>query len=177
MVDLPWFGPVLWAVFGLVLVWFLSVVGPFFWGAPWVPMPLERARQMLALAQVQPGERVWDLGSGDGRLLRLAVREFGARAVGVEIEPLRAFLSQLALRLQGLEGRAQVLRGNIFETDLSQADVVTLYLLPKALARLGPQLQAQLKPGARIVTLTYPLPGWEPQQVMGDIRLYRIPKA
>ncbi len=174
MVTLPWFAPLMWGVLGLVLVWFVSVVGPFFWGAPWVPMPVARARQMLALAQVKPGEQVWDLGSGDGRLLVVAAREFNAQATGVEIEPLRAFLSQVILTLLGLRHQTRVIRANIFEVDLKEADVVTLYLLPKALVRLAPQLRAQLKPGARIVTLTYPLPNWEPTQTAGEIRVYQI---
>jgi Ribosomal protein L11 methyltransferase (PrmA) len=175
MVILPWFAPLMWAILVLALLWFVSVVGPFFLGAPWVPMPVAQARQMLTLAGVQPGEQVWDLGSGDGRLLIVAAREFGAQAVGVEIEPLRALLSQLTLLVMGLHHRARIIRANIFEVDLGEAQVVTLYLLPKALTRLIPQLRQQLKPGARIVTLTYPLPGWQPLHTEGDIRVYQIP--
>jgi SAM-dependent methyltransferase len=175
MVTLPWFAPLMWVILVLALLWFVSVVGPFFWGAPWVPMPVAQARQMLTLAGVQPGEQVWDLGSGDGRLLIVAAREFGAQAVGIEIEPLRALLSQLILLTMGLRQQVRIIRANIFEVDLGEAQVVTLYLLPKALIRLVPQLRQQLKPGARIVTLTYPLPGWQPLHTEGDIRVYQIP--
>ena len=174
MVTYPWFAPLLWVVFIVTLIWFVSVVGPFFTGAPWVPMPVAKARRMLQLAGVCPGETVYDLGSGDGRVLLLAAREFGAQAVGVEIDPLRATLSQIVIRVLGLRQRARVIRANLFEVDLRDADVITVYLLPKANVRLVPKLRRELKPGARIVALTFCMPDWEPTVWAEDIYVYRL---
>ena len=164
----------MWGVFALTLLWFTAALWPFFFGAPWVPMPLAKARRMLQLANVRKGETVYDLGSGDGRVLFIAAREFRANGVGVEIDPLRAGLSRLTVYLLGLYSRARILRANFYDVDLREADVVTLYLLPKAVARLAPKLLAELKPGARVVTLTYHLPDWAPTAQDGDIRIYRI---
>lgn len=174
MITLPWFAPLLYTLLVLAILWFLSVFGPIVFGAPWLPMPVKSARRMLQLASVRPGETVYDLGSGDGRVLIVAAREFGARAAGVEIEPIRAWLSRVALRLFGLHRRARVIRANLFTVDLGSADVVTVYLLPDANARLVPKLRRELKPGARVVTLVFPLPGWEPLTRDGDICVYRI---
>jgi cyclopropane fatty-acyl-phospholipid synthase-like methyltransferase len=162
----------MWAVFFGVIIWVTSTMWPFFTGAMWVPMPWQTARRMLQLAKLQPGETVHDLGSGDGRVLIVAAREFGANAVGIEIDPLRGWLSQLTLRVLGLQQRAQVLRTNLFTADLRTADVVTIYLLPKVYERLLPKLRAELKPGARIVTLTYHLPEWEPTVSENQINVY-----
>ena len=174
MITLPWFPPLLYTLLILSLLYFLSAVGPLFFGAPWVPMPVAVARRMLQLAKVQPGETVYDLGSGDGRVLIVAAREFGASGVGVEIEPLRACLSLFTVYLLGLYPHARVLRANFYDVDLRDADVVTLYLLPKAAARLAPKLQRELKPGARVATLTYHLLDWAPTTQDGDIHIYRV---
>ncbi len=174
MITSPWFVMALWLIFALALLWGFSVIGPFFAGAPWAPMPEAKARRMLQLAGVRPGETVYDLGSGDGRVLILAAREFGARAVGVEIEPLRAFLSQRALRLRRLHDRARVIRANLFDVDLREADVITVYLLPKANARLAPKLRRELKPGARVAALAFTLPDWEPAVREGEIYVYQV---
>ena len=173
MVTFPWFAPLLYSLLVLSIVWFISVVGPILFGAPWLPMPVSSARRMLQLAAVRPGETVYDLGSGDGRVLIVAAREFGARAVGVEIEPIRALIARLTLRLFGVHHAARIVRSNFFEVDLRSADVVTLYLLSNTNARLVPKLRRELKPGARIVTLAFPMPGWEPAIRDGNICVYR----
>jgi cyclopropane fatty-acyl-phospholipid synthase-like methyltransferase len=177
MITYPWFTPLMWVVFIGVIVWFTSVMWPFFTGSMWVPMPYSMARRMLQFANVKPGETVVDLGSGDGRVLIAAAREFDAKAIGVEIDPLRSFISQLTLRVLGLQGRAQVLRANLFDADLSQADVVTIYLLPKVYDRLIPKLRAELKPGARVVTLTYHFKDWEVYAGDEQIKVYRQPNG
>jgi SAM-dependent methyltransferase len=174
MISLSWFAPVFYTLTALVIVWFVSVVGPFFFGAPWVPMPLATVRKGLRLADLQPGETVFDLGSGDGRVLLVAAREYGARAVGVEIEPLRAALSRLFLRASGVGGLVRVVRANFHRVDLSGADVVVLYLLPKAVAVLVPKLRRELKPGARVVTLNYHLPDWAPYIQSEGLCVYRL---
>lgn len=135
-------------------------------------MPVSVARRMLQLANVQPNETVYDLGSGDGRVLQVAAREFDANGVGIEIEPLRALLSRLTFALSGLSSKAKIQRANFFDVSLANADVVIIYLLPKALTRLAPKLKAELKPGARVVTLTYHFSEWQPSVEDANIRVY-----
>lgn len=137
-------------------------------------MPVAVARRMLQLVKVQPGETVYDLGSGDGRVLIVAAREFGANGVGIEIEPLRAFLSRLTFALSGLSPKIKIQRANFFDVSLSAADVVVIYLLPKALARLAPKLKTELKPGARVVTLTYHFTEWQPTIEEANIHVYKV---
>ena len=115
---------------GLAFVALFSMLFPHYLGGPYVPSQRDDVRQMLEPANVKSGELVVDLGAGDGRVLFLAAREYGARAVGVEISPLRVALVWLKARLFGLGGQIQIQLGNLYHTDLSQADVVTLYLLP-----------------------------------------------
>jgi SAM-dependent methyltransferase len=142
------------------------------WGAPWAPTPMNRVDRMLRLAAVQPGETVVDLGSGDGRIVIRVARRFGARAVGVEIDPLRWFASNVAIRLAGVAGHAQVVHGDMFAYDLGKADVVTLYLLDGTNQRLRSHLAEGLRPGARIVSHRYRLEGWTPVAVDGEHQLF-----
>jgi SAM-dependent methyltransferase len=154
----------------------ISALWPTFTGAPWEPTPLKRARRMLELAEVQPGETVYDLGCGDGRLIVLAAREFGARAVGVEIEALRYLWCQALITALGLRGQVRVIRGNFFDQRLDEADVVVGFLLKPTNQRLGPKLLEELGPGARVVSYEFPYPEWTPSAVDEDagIFLYRL---
>ncbi len=174
MVTIPFFAPLLWLAVGVSVILFVSSVGPIFWGAQFVPTPFDTVRRMLRLANVQPGEAVYDLGSGDGRVLWVATREFGARAVGVEIDPLRFAWTRLAIKLLGLGERVRVLRANLFDADLSGADVVVLYLLPTANSRLAPKLLRELRPGARVVSHAFVVPELQMVAEEQGVRLYRV---
>jgi len=127
----------------------------------YVPTPKEIVRRMLQLAQVRRGETVFDLGAGDGRVLIEAVRRFGARAVGVEIDPER--LTRIKERLTSTGTEAEVIQADFMDVDLSSADVVAIYLSASVNAKLAPKLRSELKAGARIVSLDYVLPGWIPE--------------
>jgi SAM-dependent methyltransferase len=133
---------------------------PLLWGALWRPTPRRIVDKMLRAAGVQPGHKVVDLGAGDGRIVIAAARAFQARAVGVEIDPLRCLIANARIRLLGLQGQAHVYCGNLFEYDLADADVVTLYLWPRTNQRLKPRLAEQLRPGARVVSYKFLLDGW-----------------
>ncbi len=164
----------LWLAVVLSLISFFSTIVPFFTGAHWVPTPVSTVRRMLRLANVQPGEMVYDLGSGDGRVLFIAAREFGARAVGVEIDPLKYLWTRAMIALLGLGDRVTVHRANFFDVALGEADVITLYLLPKANARLLPKFKRELRPGARVVVNTFFLPEWPVMAEEKNVRVYKF---
>jgi len=120
---------------------------------------------MLSLTQLKPGEVFFDLGAGDGRSVVMAAKEFGARAVGVE---LREDLVKKALATvyeQNLQNRITIVNGDIFNVDLMSADVVFLYLTTSANEKVKPKLEAQLKRGARVVSHDYEIVGWKPEKV------------
>ena len=128
--------------------------------APFVPTPSKIVHAMLSLAQVRPEDTVYDLGSGDGRVLFMAERDFGAAAVGVEIDAALAESCTEQIRRLGLSARIRVIHGDLLETDLTPASVVTVYLSPLASRKLEPRLESMLRPGARVVAHDYPFPAW-----------------
>jgi hypothetical protein len=130
----------------------LSFVFPSLTGAPWVPSPNDTVRKMLLLAKVKPGEEVYDLGSGDGRVVITSVKEFGARSTGIEIDVFRAFYSKVLIKLLGIGGKARVIWSSFYRVDLSKADVVTVYLLPQTNDKLMPKLERELRPTSRVVS-------------------------
>jgi len=120
---------------------------------------------MLVLAELKPGEVFYDLGAGDGRAVMMAAKDFGARAVGIE---LREDLVKKALGSvyeQGLQGRVTIVNGDMFKVDLISADVVFLYLTTSANEKIKPKLEAELKHGVRVVSHDYEIVGWKPFKV------------
>ncbi len=124
----------------------------------YVPTPKGIVRRMLGMARVRRGETVFDLGAGDGRILIEAVRRFGARATGVEVDPER--LARIRERLTATGTDATVIQGDFMEVNLSTADVIAIYLSASVNAKLASKLRNELKAGARVVSLDYVLPGW-----------------
>jgi SAM-dependent methyltransferase len=144
-------------------------------GAAWVPTARQDVRRMLALADVQPDELVYDLGSGDGRVLLAATGEFGARGVGIELDPVRVAWSRARLAAAGRTDRAVVHRADLFRIDLSDADVVVVYLMQWSTDVLAEKLSRELRPGTRIVSHHWTLPGFELVEAAehGKLLLYR----
>lgn len=133
--------------------------------APFVQTPLEVAKKMLELAELKPGENLYDLGCGDGRLILLAAKEMGANSIGVDLrEDLLERARTEIIRL-GLDTKVKVIQANFFEVDISTANVVTLYLTSSANERLRPKMEKELKAGCRIVSHDFKVPGWKPKQV------------
>ena len=130
--------------------------------APYVVTPYPVVDEMLRLAQVRPGDMVYDLGCGDGRIVIAAAERFGARGVGVDIDPRRIEEAQAAARRAGVAERVRFAVQDLFQTDFSPASVVTLYLFPEMNTRLKPKFLGELKPGARIVSHQFGIAGWAP---------------
>jgi cyclopropane fatty-acyl-phospholipid synthase-like methyltransferase len=129
---------------------------------PFVPTPRPIVRRMLKLADIKPGERLVDLGAGDGRIAITAANEFAARAVGVELHPERyAIIQNNAMSKPNLHA----LRQNFFQADLSNADIVTMYLLPSVNDALRKKLERELHGGARVITHDFSIPDWTPARM------------
>ncbi len=133
--------------------------------APFVPTPQDVVERMLALAQVTSNDVVYDLGSGDGRLVVTAAKKFGARGVGIDIDPARIAEGKANATRAGVEGRVEFRQQDALEVDLSEASVVTLYLLSSSNVKLRPRLQSQLKAGSRIVSHQFGMGDWQPDKI------------
>ena len=134
--------------------------------APYVQTPPEVVSAMLKLAGVRKDDLVYDLGCGDGRIVIAAARDFGARAVGVDINPARIREAQQNARRAGVRDRIEFRQQDLFDTDISRATVVTLYLLPEVNLALRPKLLRELKPGTRIVSNSFDMGDWRPDKVV-----------
>ena len=130
----------------------------------WVPTPQSLVERMLQMAETKPTDFVVDLGSGDGRTVITAAKKFGARALGVEFNPDMVELAKRNAETEGVAGRAQFIRGDIFQTDFRQATVLTLYLLPSLNLKLRPTI-LNMKPGTRVVSHAFTMDDWQPDQV------------
>lgn len=129
--------------------------------APYVSTPQAAVDAMLQLAQVRSNDVVYDLGCGDGRFVITAAQKFGARGVGIDLDPRRLAEAAEGARRAGVTERVSFRREDLFETDFSSATVVTLFLFAELNAKLAPRLRSSLKPGARIVSFQFGIPGWE----------------
>lgn len=136
----------------IILSWVWPPDSPW---APWWRTKDREIREALKLAKVTKDDIVYDLGCGDGRVLILAAKEFGARGVGIEIDPLRFFIATLMIYIIKVSDKVIIKRKNFFEEDISQASVVFVYLVPKALNRLKQKFQKELKQNTRIVSYRY----------------------
>jgi hypothetical protein len=131
---------------------------------PYVPSPQSVVSDMLRYAEVGPKDFLIDLGSGDGRIVLTAAKVFGARGFGVEIKDDLVRRSNESAEKEGLAGRVKFLKQDLFTTDLSQASVITMYLLPDTVNLLKDKFIRELRPGTRILSHDYPLTGWIPEK-------------
>ncbi len=150
------FLPLLFAI----LLLFLSFALPTVWGAPWFPTSRQTADRMIELAALRPRDKVFDLGCGDGRILFRAWKRARVRGVGVDINPWWVLMCRAKARLLRAHRDLTFQWTNLFKVDLHEADVVFLYLLQETNESLLPRLARQLRPGARIVSNSFTLPGW-----------------
>lgn len=144
-----------------------------------VPTPQHVVDQMLELAEVKPGDVLYDLGSGDGRIPITAARKYGIRAVGIDIDPERIAEARENARKAGVEKLVTFRQADLFTSDIGEASVVTLYLLESLNEKLRPKLLAELKPGTRIVSHAFRMGNWQPEverDAQGsEIFLWRVP--
>jgi len=150
---------------GISLTGFAQQFGPAENLAPYIPTPQVVVEKMLEVAHVKQGDVVYDLGSGDGRILFTAVQEFGARAVGIEILPDLCEKARERVHSMGLDEKIRIIQGSALRVDLSPANVVTMYFLTGSNERLRPTLEKWLKPGSRVVSNQFPVKGWKPADV------------
>ncbi|RHW18646.1 class I SAM-dependent methyltransferase [Sphingomonas gilva] len=146
----------------------------------YVPTPQPVVEAMLKLAKVKKGDVLYDLGSGDGRIPVTAAKLYGVRATGIDIDPERIAEAKANVAKEGVGNLVTIKREDLFETDFSDATVVTLYLLDSLNEKLRPRLLAELKPGTRIVSHAFRMGDWEPEvtkEVEGrTIYLWTVPR-
>jgi SAM-dependent methyltransferase len=130
--------------------------------APYVRSPDHAVQKMLDMAALKPGETLYDLGCGDGKILIAAATKYRVKAVGVEISDNLARRATDRVKKEGLEDQVTIVHGDFMKTDLSHANVVTLYLVTTANEILRPNLERELRPNTRVVSYDYPIPGWKP---------------
>ena len=154
------------------------VVLPIFFGAPWHPLMSHTIRRILNFVDIRPGETICDLGCGDGRVLITAAKKYSAKGVG-EIDPIKVGLARLLVKLKKVDERVSIIRGNIFDFDPSNADVVYLYLTHQAMDKLFPEILKKLKPTVRIVSYRFCIRGMTPEKVSADktLFLYQLTKG
>ena len=157
---------------GKVLLVYLLVLGwchfaraqesPPFEQVPYVPTPIEVVDRMLEFGAVKKGDIVYDVGSGDGRIVIEAAKKYGAKGVGIEMDGQLVELAQGNAKQEGVDHLVEFRQADALKADVSPATVITLYMLPSFNQRLRPLLERQLKPGTRVVVHDYPIDGWKP---------------
>lgn len=132
--------------------------------APYYPTPPSIVEKMLQFGELKKGEKMFDLGSGDGRVVIMAAKKFGADATGVEIEESLCKQSMAEIRRQKLSNTARIIHGDVTQQDYSSANLLTVYLLPHSNTKIRPMLEKQLKKGARVVAHDFEFSGWTPEK-------------
>ena len=143
----------------ILIVLVISIIWTNSRGAPCVPTPMSMVHEMLTMAEVGPDDLIYDLGCGDGRIIITAARRYGARAVGIELDPLRFLWCQMLITVLGLRGRVRIVYGDFFKQDLSAASVVTCYLLRVTNKKLEGKFKSELSPETRVVSNYFTFPG------------------
>jgi ribosomal protein L11 methylase PrmA len=146
----------------------------------YVPTPPEVVEAMLKVANVKSGDVVYDLGCGDGRIVVTAAQKYGARGIGIDIDPQRIKEANENVQKAGVGDRVKIMQADLFENNISEATVVTLYLLPSLNVKMMPKLMKELKPGTRIVSHAFDMGDWKPEQTLNvdgrTVYYWTIPK-
>jgi SAM-dependent methyltransferase len=164
-------------IIGILLVlYFIWMIIPMISGLPWIPTRPARIHQALTLAHISPGDILYDLGAGDGRVLVMAAREFGARAIGIEISPIHCIAARVNALLKGVNNKVEIRWASFYNDDFKDADVIFVYMTSRETARLRPHLERQLQPGTRVISISCEIAGWQPAEFNREelIYLYRM---
>lgn len=161
---------VFWLLFLLGVIYVL--LRPVINGAVYFPSSDENIKAMLALAGVKPGDKVADLGSGDGRIL-IALANAGVDATGYEVNPLLVLRSRRKIRELGLQRKVEIRWKSFWRENLSPFDIVIVYGIPHIMKKLEEKLKREMKPTAGVISNIYPFPGWRPERTEGRVFLYR----
>ena len=156
----------------LLAIYFFYTLVAIFKGAAPIPSRGSTVKSILLLAEILPGQKLYDLGSGDGRILFAAAKR-GAACIGFEINPFLFWYTRLRAWITRAS-RVTVLRSDFWQNSISEADIVTVYLVPSAMARLQSKAKAELKPGTKIIAAVYPFPDWQPVKRDGRAFLYIV---
>ena len=156
----------------LTVILMISILWTNWIGAPWFPTSMSKVYKMLQMANVGPDDLLYDLGCGDGRIITTAAHHYGARAVGIEIDPLRFIWCQILITVLGLRGRVHIKYGNFFNIDLSEADVVTCYLLAETNLKLENKLMQELSSDSRIISHSFIFPQLQLMETDDEHNLY-----
>ena len=168
MVDLVWVTLVSIGAGGVYIIWSWPL------GAGWEPTARRKVTRMLEMSGAGPSDVVYDLGSGDARIVLEAARTFHAKAVGVEVDPLKVFYSRLAIAASRLGDQARVVWGNFYHADLGDATIVTLFLSQGTNQRLKKKLLSELKPGTKVISYVWTFDDWAPTSKDERNELYLI---
>lgn len=152
---------------------FLVFITSVLIGVPCLPTHKKQAIKMVGLAGLEPGMKAVDLGSGAGRILFLAAKT-GANVTGYELNPFLVFWTKLLVKMRGLTGKVDIRMKSLYDADLKDVDVVFAFLFPKPMKILGPKLFAELKPGARIVSYAFSIPGKLPVHQEEGLLVYKV---
>ncbi|MGZ4857030.1 MAG: SAM-dependent methyltransferase [Methanobacteriaceae archaeon] len=150
----------------------VSMLWPLIIGAAYSPSSKEVVRKMLEMAEVDSDDVVYDLGSGDGRIVMEAAMSYKARAVGVEADPLRVIWSKILITANGLQNQIRIIWGNLFHQNIKDATVVTVFLWQRTNEKLKKKLLEELRPGTRVVSYVWTFEGWKPIKVDTKDRIY-----
>lgn len=159
-------------IVAVIIIVSISILWPIIIGAAWSPSSKKVVNKMLEMAEVDSQDILYDLGSGDGRIVAEAARKYDAVGIGIEADPLRVFWSRVNLKLLGLNNQTSIIWGDIFNKDLSRATVVTVFLWQKTNEKLKEKLTRELKPGTPVVSHIWTFSGWTPVEVDQEERVY-----
>jgi SAM-dependent methyltransferase len=170
---------ILLLIFFAFLLYFIWKYWALIIGAGYDPTPMKIARKMLEMAEVSENDVVYDLGCGDGRIVLTAAREFGARAVGIEADPIRFLIAYLRTLLSNQRDKVTIKLGNFMKMPIGDATCITLFLFTRGNDMLVPKLEKELTPGTRIVSYIWKIKGWKPDKMgaLEEIYMYIVQKS